>query len=181
MAQVDVGRFRSHAVGLHQDGGLLHLFIQRVAVIRIARKGSGAQDQGPFERCGNAHLHVEFVGVAALTLGYALDFWGVPAVKLGLIVFGLVVARLRDQPLVFVDALAKDFLHNLAQSTHLARDLTVQSAHDGGLAFDHFAYAPEPANMGGGPCLVNQQLALFGAGLLELDALGLGPWALRPV
>ena len=56
IAQVDVGGFGFHAGGPHQDGGLLRLFVQRVAVIRIAREGSGAHDQGPVERGGNAHL-----------------------------------------------------------------------------------------------------------------------------
>ena len=42
------------------------------------------------ERGGNAHLHTKLVGVTALAFGDALNFWGVPAVKLGLLVFGFV-------------------------------------------------------------------------------------------
>jgi hypothetical protein len=74
VAQLDVGGFGFHTGRLHQDGRLLHLHVQRVAVIRIARESPGANDQGAFERGGNAHLHAEFLGVTALALRYALNF-----------------------------------------------------------------------------------------------------------
>ena len=50
----------------------------------------------------------------------------------------------------------------------------MQSAYDGALAFDGFAHAFELAGMGVAPGLVDQQLAFFGVGLLELYAFGLG-------
>ena len=47
--------------------------------------------------------------------------------------------------------------------------------HDhGALAFDDFAHALELTCMGVTPSLIAQQLALFGVGLLELDAIDLG-------
>ena len=69
MKVTTVGGFGFHATGLHQDGRLLHLFVHRVAVVRIAGKGSGAHDQGAFECGGNAHFHTKFIRVAALTVG----------------------------------------------------------------------------------------------------------------
>jgi hypothetical protein len=50
----------------------------------------------------------------------------------------------------------------------------VQLAHDGVLALDHLAHAPELASNGVALSFVAQQLALFGVGLLELDAFCLG-------
>ena len=120
ITQVNKGRLRLGAKGLHQDSGLLHLFVQCVAVIRIAREGSGAHDQGSFECGGNAHLHAKFIRVTALAFRDALHFWGVPAVKLGLFGLRLLNARLGDQPFGFVDAHAQGLLNGLAQSRHLA-------------------------------------------------------------
>lgn len=174
ITQVNKGRLRLGAKGLHQDAGLFYLLTERVPVVRIARVGSGTHDQGAFERGGNAHLHAKFIRVAALAFGDAFDFWGVPAVQLGLFVLSLFAARLSDQPFGFVDAHAQGLLNSLAQSRHLACDLAVQSAYDGALAFDGFAHAFELTGMGVAPSLVAQQLAFFGVVLFELDALGLG-------
>ena len=93
-----------------------------------------------------------------------------PAVQLGLFVFGFVAASLGNDPFGFGHTVASGFLHGVAQRAHLARDLTVQAAHDGALTFDDFAHAFELAGMGVTPSLEAQQLAFFGIGLLELDA-----------
>ena len=37
IAQVDTGSFRSHAGGLHQDGGLLHLFMSYIGVMQLKK------------------------------------------------------------------------------------------------------------------------------------------------
>ena len=65
-------------------------------------------------------------------------------------------------------------MHGLAERVHFASHLTLQPPDDGALAFDHFAHAFELAGMGVTPSLVAQQLAFFGVGLLELNALSLG-------
>ncbi len=62
-------------------------------------------------------------------------------------------------------------LHGLAEGAHLASHLALQASNDGALAFDDFAHAFELAGMGVTSSLVAQQLAFFGVGLLELDAL----------
>jgi len=87
----------------------------------------------------------------------------------------LFTARLGDQPFGFANSIAQIFLLGLAQRAraHLARDLAVQAAQDGDLAFDLMAHV-ELARMGVMPRLVAPQLALFGVSLLEFDALGLG-------
>ncbi len=66
VARVNDGRFWHHTGSLHQDAGLLNLFIQGVAVVRVASKASGANNECDFERGGNAHLHTKLVGVTAL-------------------------------------------------------------------------------------------------------------------
>ena len=62
--------------------------IQCVLKIEITGEGTSANDQDSFERIGNARFPAESYGVAALNLRYALDFWSVSVVKLGLFVFG---------------------------------------------------------------------------------------------
>lgn len=69
-------------VVLHQDGGLLQLSIQGVAVIRVTWKGPGSHDQVAFEGGGNAHLDPELVGLSAFALANALDLRGVKGVEL---------------------------------------------------------------------------------------------------
>lgn len=93
-----------------------------MAAIRIARLGSGIHDQGSFECYCNANLQAKFIRVAALTLTfpYAFDFWGVPAVQLGMFVLSLIAARMGVQPFDFLDAHAQRVLNGLAQSRHLA-------------------------------------------------------------
>lgn len=93
VAQVDASGFRLRAGRLHQDAGLLHLFVQCVPVIRVTRKDPGADDEGAFQLGGNAHLHTKLVGVTAFAFGDAFDFWRVPAVQLGLFVFCFVAGQ----------------------------------------------------------------------------------------
>lgn len=66
IAQVYKGRLRLDAGGLHQDGGLLDLFVEGVAVIRVTGEGPGTDDQVALEGAGQAHLDAEFEGVAVL-------------------------------------------------------------------------------------------------------------------
>jgi hypothetical protein len=126
ITQVNKGRLRLGAKGLHQDAGLFHLLTERVPVIRIAREGSGTHNLGAFECGGNAHLHTKLIRVAVLAFGDALDFWGVPAVQLGLFVLSLFAARLGDQPFGFVDARAQSVLDGPTQGRHLACDLAAE-------------------------------------------------------
>ena len=64
VAQIDEDRDGRRRAVLHQDGGLLELLGERVAVVGVAGKGTGTHDQVALERAGNAHLHAELVGLA---------------------------------------------------------------------------------------------------------------------
>ena len=77
----------------------------------------------------------------------ALHCRGAQAVLLGLFV-RFFSSRLGDQPFGFVDSRAQRVLDGLAQGRHLACDLAVQSAHDGGLAFDGLAHAVDQNGRG---------------------------------
>ena len=97
-----------------------------------------------------------------------------PAVELALLAGVLLAGRLQDQALGLAQRVAQGFLHGQAQGAHLAAHFTLQAAHDGALALDHFAHALVLTGVGVAARFVAQQLALFGVGLLELNALGLG-------
>jgi hypothetical protein len=145
-----------------------------VAVIRVARKASGYNDECALERGGNAHLHSKLVGVTALAFGDSFNFWGVPAVKLGLFLFAFVATSLSDQAFGFMKYVAQRFLHSLAQRVHLSRDLTLQAAQDCALTFEHFAHLFELSCVCITTSLVAQKLAFLGIGLLEVNAMCLG-------
>jgi hypothetical protein len=78
-------------------------------------------------------------------------------------------------------------LYGLAERAHLASQLALQPPDDGAFAFDDFAHALELTGVGVTTNLLVLQLALFGVGLLALDAIGLsrpdhlGPGRLQPL
>lgn len=87
IAQIDNGGagLRGAFDVLHQDRRLLDLLGEGVAVVGIAGKGPGADDQVAFLGGGNAHLDPEFVRLAGLALADALDFRRVQGVELVLV------------------------------------------------------------------------------------------------
>lgn len=174
VAQVGVYHLGLDAHALHQDGALLDLFVHRVPVIWVTGKAPGTHDQIALERHGQTDLYPKLERVAALTLADAIHLWRVPAVELGAVTHRFAAGRLRDQAFGFVQGLAQGFLHGLAEGGHLASHLALQASNDGPLAFDDFAHALELASMGVTPSLVAQQVAFFGVGLFELDAMGFG-------
>lgn len=62
---------------LQKISGLLDLFGNHGAVIRVAKEGYCTNDQPLLVRDGDAGLHVDFLGVADLALADALRFWRV--------------------------------------------------------------------------------------------------------
>lgn len=52
----------------YQDGRLLQLIAQGVAIVRVAMEAQGTDHQVAPERAGNAHLHAELVGLLGLAL-----------------------------------------------------------------------------------------------------------------
>lgn len=84
------------------------------------------------------------------------------------------VGRLSDQAFSLVQFLGKGFLYRLDECAHLAPHFALQASYYGALAFDDFARALELARMGVTLSFVALQLAFFGIGLLEFDAIGFG-------
>ena len=84
IAEINNGgvRLRGTFDVLHQDRRLLDLLGEGVAVVGIAGKGTGADDQVASLGGSNAHLDPEFVRLAGLTLADALDFRCVQGVEL---------------------------------------------------------------------------------------------------
>lgn len=68
VAQVVKGPSGIDTAVLHEDGGLLELGLERVAVIRFAMKRFGSHDKVEIERAGNAHLDIQLKSVRALPL-----------------------------------------------------------------------------------------------------------------
>ena len=58
---------------LHQDAGLLHLLGQAVAVIGVAMKRSGTDDEIAFAGAGNADFDTKFIRLAGLAFVDAID------------------------------------------------------------------------------------------------------------
>jgi hypothetical protein len=142
--------------------------------MRIAGKAPCAHDQVALERRGQTDLHTKLVRVAALALTDALHLWRVPALELGAVVHCLAACRLRDHAFGLAQGLAQGFLCGLAERAHFASHFALQPPDDGALAFDDFAHALELTGMGVMTNPIVQQLAFFGVGLLELNAIGLG-------
>ena len=89
VAQVDDGRVRLDAQVLQQDGGLLQLLGQRVAVVGVARQAARTDHQALLGRDGHADLHAELVGLAGLALADALDLRRMQRVQLVLVLGAL--------------------------------------------------------------------------------------------
>jgi hypothetical protein len=174
VAQVGTHHLWLDAQSLHRDGALLDLLMQLVPVIRVALKAPCIHDQIALERHSQTDLHTKFVGVTALSFGDALYLGLMPVAELCAVIHRFAVCRLRDQAFGLVQDMTQDFLHRLAQNVHLATYLALQPPDVGALAFDDFSHAFELAGMGLATSLVAQQLAYFGVGLLEFDAIGLG-------
>ena len=83
VASVNVNGLRCYASVLHQDGGLLNLLCQGVAIKGVVRKTSGSHNKVLPCCGGNAHLGAKLIGSLGLALGNALDLGCVPAVDLG--------------------------------------------------------------------------------------------------
>ena len=66
VTQIGIDLLRPDAQALHQDGALLDLLVQRVAVIRVTGKAPGSHDQIALERHSQTDLHTKLVRVAAL-------------------------------------------------------------------------------------------------------------------
>ena len=139
-------------------------------VVRVAVERPGPHDQVAFERAGNADLHAKLVGRLGLAFADAVHLGRVPGVELGLSVGGFALAALGHNAMGFVQGLAQCFPHCHPDGAGFAVNLALQSADDGALALDGAAHALELAGMGVAPGLAPQLLALFGEGLLELDA-----------
>jgi hypothetical protein len=118
-------------------------------------------------------LTQKLLGVAAIALADAFDFWRVPAVELGTVAHRFAAGRLWKQAFGIVQRVAKCFLNGLDECGHLATHLTLQPSNEGALTFDGFAHAFELAGMAVTPRFVAQQLALLGVRLFELDSLAL--------
>jgi hypothetical protein len=96
----------------------------------------------------------------------------VTAVELGSVAQRFAACRLRNQAFGLVQDMSQGCLYSLSQDIHLATAFALQPADDGALAFDGLAHALELLGMGVAACLVAQQVAFFGVGLLEFDPIG---------
>ncbi len=172
VTQVCVHHLGFHARALHHDGALLDLLVHGVPVIRVSGKGAGTHDQISLERHGQTEFNAKLVRVAALTPADTLRLWRVQALKLGAVVHRFAAAGLRDQPFGLVQRVSQRLMHGSAERGHLASNPALQPSNHGALAFDDFAHAPELAVMRIKSSLFAQQLAFFGVGLFELDAMG---------
>ena len=137
----------------YQDGRLLQLLVQGVAVIRIAVERPGTHDQVALERAGNAHLHPELVRLPGLAFADAVHLGRMPGVELGQSIGGFALAALVHDAPGFVQGLTQRMTHGRPDGTGLAVNLALQPSDDGALALDGAAHALELAGMGVAPGL----------------------------
>jgi len=105
---------------LHQDGGLLDLLVQGVAVERCAAERSCTDDKVALGCDSNTHLGAELERRASLALAEAVHLRCVPAVELGLAT-GLLAPCLLEDPLGLGEGAVQGLTRGLAASTSLAR------------------------------------------------------------
>jgi hypothetical protein len=67
IAEVNEHRLWRRGDGFEQEGDLFQLFCQRMAIVGVARKCPGADDQAQTYYDGNAGFDGEFIGLARCT------------------------------------------------------------------------------------------------------------------
>ncbi len=158
---------------LQQDGGLLDLLVQRMAIKRSTAECTGADDEIALGDDGDAHLGAELKRRAGLALAEAVRLGGVPAVQLGLSAFDLLALGLVEDPAGLGQGASHGVPCGLAQQAEFAVDLPAQAAHDGALTLERLAHALVLLGMRVAPGLAAQMTAFLGEGPLEFDALAL--------
>ncbi len=153
---------------------MFDLFVQRVAVKRIAGERPRADDQIAPHTQRNADLCPEFIRVAALAFVDALHLRRMPAVELGLTVLGFPgLALLHDLPRLGRSNVQR-CTHRFRDRAGLALDLALQSAHIRALALDRSPPPLDLPRMGIPSGLESQQLAFLGKRLLQFHPMRLG-------
>jgi len=132
VAQVDDGRVRLDAQVLQQDGGLLQLLGQRVAVIGVARQAARTDHQALFGAHRHADLHAELVGLAGLALADALDLRRMQRVQLV-----LVLGALRADALATLQPWLQAITHVLRRLQQAALHVAQHAPEHGALALEH--------------------------------------------
>ncbi len=144
VSQVNDGRGGLDLTVLQQVRGLLALLGQGVTVIRIAREGSGSDDQAMLVRDGNACRHAELIiGVATLAFADAFGFGRMLGIQRV-----LVLGALGADPFGQGHPVVELVLCRRSQPCHLALYLAQQDAQDRSLPAQHLLQPFELAGVG---------------------------------
>ena len=126
--------------GAREDIGLFKWFGQRVTIIGVIGKCSGANDQVSPERSDNADLDTKLVWLSGFALGDALCFFGKPALEL---VLRLAVFALCHNAGGFGHDGIDQFFGITGEIAELAFHGTHELIDNGALALDGLSHALE--------------------------------------
>ena len=157
---------------LGQDGGLLQLLVQRVAVVWVAREAARSHHQALFVRDSDTDLHAELVRFPGLAFADAFHLGGVQGIQLVLVLGPLAADALSalHQRL----QVCQRRCCGLAGLPYLALHLAQHDAQDRALALEHFAQSLELLGVGVAAGTPAQALAFLDEGLLERNTSPLG-------
>ncbi len=168
VAEINDGRGGLDLQVLQQVRGLLDLFGQGMAVIGVAGKRPGSDDQALFVSDRDARFDAELVGLAALALADALGFLRMQGIQLVLVLGPLGADALgQGHPVL------KLVLRSLGQCAHLALYLSQDDPKDGPLPAQHRLQTFELSRMGISTCAAAKCDGLACVGELELDTCAL--------
>ena len=101
---------------LHQDRGLLQLFVQGVSIVRVAVKAFGAHNRTHLEHGADVHLRAELVGRFALA--DEVHRWRTPGAELALSIQRLETNALSPIAFGFALRVAKRYLKQFCSKFH---------------------------------------------------------------